>query len=75
MHTSGTDGEADAKYASVQLARLEEISVSRRIHRVKSQLQRMDPTVAQPEYSRVFGDLLGLEQRRKVLLQRASGDF
>jgi DNA primase len=75
MRTSGMDREADARYASVQLARLEEFSVSRQIHQVKSRLQRMDPTAAQPEYSRVFGDLLGLEQRRKVLVQKASGDL
>ena len=28
---------------------------------------------AQADYNRLFGDLIGLEQRRKVLIDRASG--
>jgi hypothetical protein len=33
----------------------------------------MDPVAAQAEYNRLFGDLIALEQRRKVLVVRASG--
>jgi hypothetical protein len=33
----------------------------------------MDPVTAQADYNRLFGDLIGLEQRRKVLMDRASG--
>jgi DNA primase len=73
MHTPGADGEADARYASVQLARLEEISVSRQIAQLKSRLQRIDPTTAPAEHARMFGDLIGLEQRRIVLTDRANG--
>ncbi len=41
--------------------------VSREIARVKSKLQRMNPVTEQAEYGRLFGDLVALEQRRKVL--------
>ncbi|MGH3155308.1 MAG: toprim domain-containing protein, partial [Streptosporangiaceae bacterium] len=71
LHTPGADGEPDMRYVSAVLARVEELAVSRQISRVKSRLQRMDPVATQPEYSRMFGDLIGLEQRRKVLVGRA----
>jgi DNA primase len=69
----GADGEPDARYAEAVLARVEELAVSRQIAQVKSRLQRMDPVAAQAEYNRLFGDLIALEQRRKVLVVRASG--
>ena len=74
LRTPGADGEPDARYVSAVLARVEELAVSRQISGVKSRLQRMDPVAAgQAEYNRLFGDLIGLEQRRKVLIDRASG--
>jgi DNA primase len=73
LRTPGADGEADARYVSAVLARVEELAVSRQISAVKSRLQRMDPVAAQAEYNRMFGDLIGLEQRKKVLMERASG--
>ena len=73
LRTPGADGEPDARYVAAVLARVEELAVSRQISRVKSRLQRMDPVAAQAEYNRLFGDLIGLEQRRKVLIERASG--
>jgi DNA primase len=66
------DGEADARYADAVLARVEELAVSRKIAVVKSRLQRLSP-VDQPDYNRIFGDLVALEQRRKALLERAAG--
>ncbi len=71
--TAAADGEPDTRYAAAVLARVEELAVSRQIARVKSRLQRMDPVTAQAEYNRLFGDLIALEQRRKVLVVRASG--
>src|SRR5262249_58610723 len=44
------DGEPDARYADAVLARVEELTVSRRIAAVKSRLQRLNPVDAQPEY-------------------------
>ena len=34
---------------------------------IKSRLQRLNPVTEQAEYNRMFGDLVALEQRRKVL--------
>ena len=49
------------------------LAVSRDIARVKSRLQRLSPVTEQTEYNRMFGDLVALEQRRKVLSDRAAG--
>jgi DNA primase len=66
-------GDPDAKYAEIQLARVGELAVSREIAAVKARLQRMNPVEEQTEYNRLFGDLVGLEKRRKALLDRAAG--
>jgi DNA primase len=55
------------------LARVEELAVSREIAAIKSRLQRLSPVAEQTEYNRMFGDLVALEQRRKVLSIRAGG--
>jgi DNA primase len=65
--------EPDAKYADVLLARVSELTVGREIHAVKARLQRMNPVDEQASYNRLFGDLVGLEKRRKALLDRAAG--
>jgi DNA primase len=67
------DGEPDARYADVVLARVGELAVSREIASVKARLQRMNPVEEQAGYNRMFGDLVGLEKRRKALLDRAAG--
>jgi len=66
-------GEPDARYADVVLARVGELAVSREITSVKARLQRMNPVEEQAGYNRMFGDLVGLEKRRKALLDRAAG--
>ena len=66
-------GEPDARYVDVVLARVGELAVSREIASVKSKLQRMNPVQQQVPYNQLFGDLVGLEQRRKALLDRAAG--
>ncbi|MGO9077967.1 MAG: DNA primase [Streptosporangiaceae bacterium] len=73
LHAPGTEGEPDARYAEAVLARVEELAVSRRIAAIKSRLQRLSPVDQLAEYNRMFGDLVALEQRRKVLSDRASG--
>ena len=73
VETPRADGEADARYAEEVLARVGELAVSRQISRLKSRLQRLNPTDGQSDYNRTFGDLVALEQRRKALLDRASG--
>lgn len=73
LEVPGADGEPDARFAEAVLARVEELSVSRDIARVKSRLQRLNPVDEPAEYNRMFGDLVALEQRRKVLSDRAAG--
>jgi DNA primase len=70
-----TDGEPDARYADAVLARVEEFSVRREIATVKSRLQRLSPVEETAGYNRMFGDLVSLEQRRKVLSDRAAGSL
>jgi DNA primase len=65
-------GEPDVKYADRVLARVGELAVSREIASVKARLQRMNPVEDQAGYNRMFGDLVGLEKRRKALLDRAA---
>jgi DNA primase len=65
--------DPDEKYADVVLARVGELAVGREILAVKARLQRMNPVEEQAAYNRMFGDLVALEQRRKWLLDRATG--
>ncbi|MGD0705109.1 MAG: DNA primase, partial [Trebonia sp.] len=66
-------GEPDEKYADVVLARVGELAAGRQIAGIKARLQRMNPEEDPAAYNKMFGDLVGLEQRRKWLLERASG--
>ena len=66
-------GEPDARYADNLLARIGEIAVSREIAAIKARLQRMNPLEDQVRYNRLYGDLIGLEQRRRALVERAAG--
>ena len=66
-------GEPDEKYADVVLARVGELADGREIAAVKARLQRINPVEDQAAYDRMFGDLVALEQRRKALLDRATG--
>jgi DNA primase len=68
-----TAGEADERYADIQLARVGELAAGRQIAAIKAKLQRMNPEDDQPAYNKMFGDLVALEQRRKWLLDRATG--
>ena len=73
VETLASPGEPDAKYADSQLARVGELAVGRQIAAIKARLQRMNPEEDQAGYGRVFGELVALEQRRKWLLDRATG--
>ena len=66
-------GEPDASYADNLLARIGEIAVSREIAATKARLQRMNPLEDQVRYNRLYGDLIGLEARRRALVERAAG--
>ena len=53
--------------------RLEATAVDRAIAQVKSRIQRLNPVDEQQEYNRLFGELVALEQQRRVLRDRAAG--
>ncbi|MET3963365.1 DNA primase [Marmoricola sp. OAE513] len=61
----------DAAYASVHANRLREVTVMRQIADLKSKLQRTNPIDDQLEYNRMFGDLVALEQHRRMLREAA----
>jgi DNA primase len=72
LEAPGLSAEPDARYAEAVLARVEELAVSREIAETKRRLQRLSP-VTDPDYNRIFGDLVALEQRKKILSERAGG--
>ncbi|WP_433254387.1 DNA primase [Streptosporangium sp. CA-135522] len=67
------DVAGEERYASAMLAALELISVARSIEQLKSRMQRTNPVEEQQEYNRLFGELVALEQQRRVLKERAAG--
>ena len=73
VESLAVSGEPDEKYAGVVLARVGELAAGRQIAGIKARLQRMNPGEDQAAYGRMFGELVALEQRRKWLLDRATG--
>jgi DNA primase len=70
MHATG---EGDPAYVNAVLARLQEMATVRRVAQLKGRLQRMNPVEAPEEYTKVFGQLLALEQEARSLRERAMG--
>ncbi|HEY5186276.1 MAG TPA: DNA primase [Actinomycetes bacterium] len=68
------DGDPDDRYAAEQVARLQERQLTRRVVELKSRLQRINPEESE-EYNKVFGELIALEQQRRLLRDRAIGAF
>ena len=66
-------GEADTGYVHAVLARLQEIATVRQVTALKGKLQRMNPVESPDEYTKVFGQLLALEQQARSLRERAMG--
>lgn len=60
----------EERYASAMLAALELISVARAVEQLKSRMQRTNPVEEQQEYNRLFGELVALEQQRRLLKER-----
>ncbi|MCT9933649.1 DNA primase [Planotetraspora sp. A-T 1434] len=67
------DVTGEERYGTAVLAKLQEVTVGRAITQVKSRLQRLNPVEEQQEYNRLFGELVALEQQRRVLRERATG--
>ena len=66
-------GNPDPRYTGAVLARLAEMAMTRRITELKSKLQRTNPLTAEPEYNRLFGELIALESQARGLRERAIG--
>ena len=66
-------GAPDARLVDALLARLQELTVTRRIQAVKSRLQRTNPVEQQTVYNRMAGELFALEKQRRDLRNRATG--
>ena len=66
---------ADARYGQAVLSRLQEFAATRRITQLKPRLQRVNP-VDEPEvYSRLFAELVSLEQTARALRERGVADL
>lgn len=52
------------------LARLQELTVARRITELKSKLQRTNPVTESDEYNKMFGELVAVEQQRRSFRER-----
>ncbi|MEW2352836.1 DNA primase [Spirillospora sp. NPDC029432] len=65
--------ESDDRYAAELLARIQERQLTRLIADAKSKLGRLNPVEQAEEYNRLFGDLVALEQQRRVMRERGLG--
>jgi len=71
-----TDDEGEeVRYARSVLARIQELDTTRQVAEVKSRLQRVNPVEQSEEYSRLFGELLALEQYRRGLREQGIGEL
>ena len=66
-------GEGDPAYVGAVLARLQEMATVRRVAALKGKLQRMNPVEEPEQYTKVFGQLVALEQEARSLRERAMG--
>jgi DNA primase len=67
------DGEADPRYVSIQLARLQFGALTTRIRDLKSKVQRVNPVAHKDEYLALAGELFSLEQHARALREQAAG--
>jgi DNA primase len=65
--------EPTPPYVLAYVCRLQELTTMRRITEVKSRLQRTNPVEHAADYNRMFGELVALEQHRRVLREHAVG--
>jgi DNA primase len=69
-----TSGDPDGRYVVRNLARLQELAVDRTIAQLRSRVQRINPVERADEYSRMFGELVTLEQHRRGLREQGMGE-
>jgi DNA primase len=65
--------EPDRRYAAEQLAAVEVAAVSRAIEQLRGRLQRVNPVEHPAEHSKLFGELVALEQFRRGLREQLIG--
>jgi DNA primase len=65
--------EPTADYVLQYVVRLLELTTLRRIHQVKSKMQRTNPVEHPDEFNRMFGELAALEEHRRKLRDRIAG--
>ncbi|HEY9475026.1 MAG TPA: DNA primase [Mycobacteriales bacterium] len=68
-----TATEANDRYVSEVLARLREMALARQVTELKGRLQRINPLEQPDEHTRLFGELIALEQFRRGLREQAMG--
>ncbi|HEX5495746.1 MAG TPA: DNA primase [Mycobacteriales bacterium] len=66
--------EADARYVAEMLARLREMALARQVADLKGRLQRINPLEQPDEHTRLFGELIALEQFKRGLREQAMGE-
>ena len=64
------DEEPDVHYAAEMLSRLQEMAVTRQVVELKSRLQRVNPVEAPAKHTKLFGELIALEQYRIALREK-----
>jgi DNA primase len=67
------DLDGEERYGAAVLARLAEVAVTRALVQIKARMERLNPVEQQQEYNRLFGELVALEQQRRVFRERAAG--
>ncbi len=62
--------EPDVHYAGELLSRLQEMAVTRQVVELKSKLQRVNPVEQPDKHTRLFGELIALEQYCRALREK-----
>lgn len=65
--------EGLARYSASLIARLQEITLIRRIQELRSKLQRLNPVEEPDRHKKLFGELIALEAQRRGLREQAIG--
>ncbi|MGI8536851.1 MAG: DNA primase [Mycobacteriales bacterium] len=68
-----SDLEPDDRYAGAVLARVQELAATRATATAKATLQRVNPEEEPERYSRLFAELVSLEQTVRALRERGIG--
>jgi DNA primase len=67
------DHDVDDRYVERQIARVQELAVTRRIVELKSRVQRLNPVTDPETFNRDYGELIALEQHKRELRERGAG--